>query len=350
MATPRLFIGQNPWLTPETKREKPKLNFAPRKRKSSPGRSKYLQSILEGNQPVHGIWDGAIQGLNKALAGWRLGQERQREQEDKDEAARRNAEIQSYIFGAPEGSDFGSLIRENPDIAGSENLDRYMKLWSFLNPPEKDREIIEGADGFKYYKDNKERVLPDVEKETKREMYKDALGYNRWSDTNERVNPDLKKDKEDKKPTTWTYNKDLGKMFRTNPKTGEPEYRDLPASGQKPPVDLTPPEKVELIGKVQKQIQAMPEFDIYKETKRTYDSVVGLIKDGATPADVMAVMYNFQGAIEPGSARVLESDIETMRNMRGTFNSMLQRVDTEFKEKGLISRESIISSTRLAHC
>ena len=59
------------------------------------------------------------------------------------------------------------------------------------------RKIVEGADGFKYYADTQERVLPGVEKENKnsqRQIIEAADGYKYYVDNGERVFPDVEKE------------------------------------------------------------------------------------------------------------------------------------------------------------
>ena len=59
----------------------------------------------------------------------------------------------------------------------------------------KQRKIIKGADGYQYYVDTGERVLPDVNLPKKdRKTIKDAAGFQRYADTGERVFPDVVKE------------------------------------------------------------------------------------------------------------------------------------------------------------
>jgi len=60
----------------------------------------------------------------------------------------------------------------------------------------KDRKIVKGADGFQYFADTGERVLPGVESSPKdRKIIKGADGYNYFADNMERVLPGVVKEK-----------------------------------------------------------------------------------------------------------------------------------------------------------
>ena len=75
-----------------------------------------------------------------------------------------------------------------------------------------DRRIIKGADGYNYFSDNMERVLPNVEKQikpTKRNIIKDAAGFQRYADTGERVFPGVEKPNKSKSVKPLTDNQKL---------------------------------------------------------------------------------------------------------------------------------------------
>lgn len=70
------------------------------------------------------------------------------------------------------------------------------QLQQLLTPEEKERRIVKGADGFQYYADTGERVLPGVKTSTKdpkeRRIVKDIEGRQRYADTGELVFPGVK--------------------------------------------------------------------------------------------------------------------------------------------------------------
>ena len=70
------------------------------------------------------------------------------------------------------------------------------QLQQLLTPEEKERRIVKGADGFQYYADTGERVLPKVKASPKdskeRRIIKDIDGRQRYADTGELVFPNVK--------------------------------------------------------------------------------------------------------------------------------------------------------------
>ena len=67
-------------------------------------------------------------------------------------------------------------------------------------PKNKERRIVKGNDGFQYYADTGERVLPGVQKEvkpTERKIIKAADGYQYYADNGERVFPGVVKEKKE---------------------------------------------------------------------------------------------------------------------------------------------------------
>ena len=90
--SPRLFQSNNPfmskptpkrkevfgtpWLTEESAQEQREQLAQPRISPPNPNYMKQLEAQLKGQKRIHGVWDGALDGINKAIAGWKLGQER----------------------------------------------------------------------------------------------------------------------------------------------------------------------------------------------------------------------------------------------------------------------------------
>lgn len=69
------------------------------------------------------------------------------------------------------------------------------QLQNLFQTDEKERKIIKGADGFNYFADTGDRVLPEVQKakdNKDRKIIKDIQGFQRFADTGDRVFPDVK--------------------------------------------------------------------------------------------------------------------------------------------------------------
>lgn len=92
------------------------------------------------------------------------------------------------------------------------------QLKKLFGDKKKERKIIKGADGFQYYADTGDRVLPNVEKslnDKERKIIKGADGYQYYADTKERVFPDVVKEKKEpmitiNNPYEKQYDKDRG--------------------------------------------------------------------------------------------------------------------------------------------
>ena len=316
MIAPRLFQGSNPLMNKTPKRKEifgtPWLTkeSADQQRQqlagSNPDYMKQLQAQLGGQKRIHGVWDGALDGINKAISGWKLGQERTRERESAEQKAQREADFRKILFGSPEGTTFKDAISQNPDIAGSENLSKYASLWQILNPKPSERKVIKGADGYNYYQDKGERVLPNVQKEQKasdRKIIKGIDGKQYYADTRERVLPGVEE---------------------------TPEAPEV----------LSTNDKLKNFKEITEQVTKLPTYDTYTAAQDAYESVVSMAQGGSTPAEVIASLYKFQNTIEPG-ARVLGSDIETMRGMSGMINKWVNTIEKEFSTTGAVSSNTL---------
>ncbi len=95
------------------------------------------------------------------------------------------------------------------------------QLQQLLTPDEKERRIVQGADGFQYYADTGERVLPGVKASPKdskeRRIIKDIDGRQRYADTGELVFPNVK---------TPTPKDESAKIKRESIKSFQQIYKD----------------------------------------------------------------------------------------------------------------------------
>ena len=95
------------------------------------------------------------------------------------------------------------------------------QLQQLLTPEEKERRIVKGADGFQYYADTGERVLPGVKASPKdskeRRIIKDIDGRQRYADTGELVFPNVK---------TPTPKDESAKIKRESIKSFQQIYKD----------------------------------------------------------------------------------------------------------------------------
>ncbi|MEL7445756.1 MAG: hypothetical protein AAGK02_08065 [Pseudomonadota bacterium] len=110
---------------------------------------------------------------------------------DEAENARRQAAISEAIRGM------------DPSMArlAEINLDGVIKGMTeraFAEP--KERRIVQGADGRKYYADDQSPVLPGVEGKDDREIIKGADGYSYYADSKERVLPGVQQQPEQMSP------------------------------------------------------------------------------------------------------------------------------------------------------
>ena len=108
---------------------------------------------------------------------------RQRQVDEENE--RQKKAIEAFIQ-TPEGAPYKDMYT----LAGSKGV------IAMLGRGNNKRRIVQGADGFNYYADTGERVLPNVvaNTETSNKTYRGADGYNYWltgPNANERVNPNI---------------------------------------------------------------------------------------------------------------------------------------------------------------
>jgi len=76
----------------------------------------------------------------------------------------------------------------------------------FQNAKTTKRQIVKGADGFNYYADNMERVIPGIElkdKDVSRKTLNDPQGIPRYVDDGSEVFPNIKKDEKESKNRTY---------------------------------------------------------------------------------------------------------------------------------------------------
>jgi hypothetical protein len=91
------------------------------------------------------------------------------------------------------------------------SLNQAAKIKKLSTPKIKERRIIKGNDGFQYYADTGERVLPGVQKSPKeRKIIKAADGYQYYADNGERVFPNVKAT--DNNQMTY-INQDTGEVY-----------------------------------------------------------------------------------------------------------------------------------------
>jgi hypothetical protein len=125
---------------------------------------------------------------------------RKQQEEQQKKQAKRQADIEAYL-NTPEGSKY----RQAYELKNMLGIDM---------PSPTQRKIIKGADGFNYYADTGERVLPNVvtsPETSKRTTIKGADGFNYFVDTGERVLPSVVKNE---KATDRKYEKAADGFFR----------------------------------------------------------------------------------------------------------------------------------------
>jgi hypothetical protein len=149
------------------------------------------------------------------------------------------------------------------------------------------RKTIKGADGFQYYADTQERVLPGVEgKAEVRDTFKGADGYQYYSDTKERVLPDVVI-KEDPAPYESSYSKKIGDL------TGEEDVNTI--KGAKKAIDA-----VVKHNKVIKLIQeGKPQLGFASTFRADIDralSLVGLSKESVKSATDTQILTALLGS------------------------------------------------------
>ena len=103
-----------------------------------------------------------------------------------------NAQMQQRLQYATANNDAQGLqsLLTNPQ---SSDIIRQLAAQKYgtLQQGPSERKVVQGADGYKYYQDTGERVLPNVQKpSTNRQMAEDPSGRKRWVDTGELVFPD----------------------------------------------------------------------------------------------------------------------------------------------------------------
>lgn len=104
--------------------------------------------------------------------------------------------LDSYLQGATDEEK--ALAKNFPQLFIKQKLQK------------KERKTVKGADGFNYFIDTGERVLPGITKSGERKTIKAADGFNYFVDTGERVLPEVKKTKDQSK-----INNELTKNFQS---------------------------------------------------------------------------------------------------------------------------------------
>ena len=135
-ANKRKEVFSSPWLTPESAQEQRQQLAQPRTTKPNPNYRKSLESILGGQNKIYGVWDGALDGLSKAIAGWRLGQERTRENEYNKQREQELADFNALLFGT-EKPDLRTAIAENPHLLSNPEVAKSIQFHQMLFPESK---------------------------------------------------------------------------------------------------------------------------------------------------------------------------------------------------------------------
>lgn len=149
-----------------------------------------------------------------------------------------------------------------------------------------DRKVIKGADGFNYYQDNKERVLPDVTLGNERRIVDAADGYKYYADTGERVLPGVKKDN-----TKEAYERGL--------KDKETYFGN----------------SAKLRGEFTK------ESKVFNDVTDSYIRVSKSVEDPSAAGD-LALIFNYMKMLDPGSV-VREGEFANAQNS-GSVSSVIR--------------------------
>lgn len=106
------------------------------------------------------------------------------------QAAQAQARAQQEMESAARSAGLSDLERLGFRFEGGSGLKSVREAMAVGEQGEKDRKIVQGADGFKYYADTGERVLPGVAKSPdRRETVTDTLGRQVYLDTGQPVLP-----------------------------------------------------------------------------------------------------------------------------------------------------------------
>lgn len=85
-----------------------------------------------------------------------------RQQRERAEKERANAVLKSVFAGAKGPADLLTAARNDPSLLDNPRFRNFMGVMQAIQPGK--RRIVKGADGFNYYADTMERVLPGVKK------------------------------------------------------------------------------------------------------------------------------------------------------------------------------------------
>ena len=204
----------NPWVNPDA--PKPTIQ------QPSSDLMRQLEAQLRGGKRIHGVWDGLFDGLTKAISGWRLKKEQDKQTAwDQQQTERQRQLQQSLSDTIASGGGFKDFFTANP--MGIDDASKYASFFDALNKPAAERKYTEGVDGRKYYIDTGEPVFPDVEKTPETQTRTGAAGNIwtssdgiDWTNTNKR-DPAYKPDKGTAdKVREWKVDSERGVRWRTN--------------------------------------------------------------------------------------------------------------------------------------
>ena len=282
------------------------------------------------------MWDGAIQGLNKALAGWRLRQERTKQSEEQAERDAREKQFRDLIFGAPEGTTFKDVLRDNPDIAGSDNLGSYASLWQIINPQDKTKNI---AINGKLVDPRTGEVIGDYSDEPDKDWKTDDKGRPYHIDDKGEVvfgQGAIGKNQPAGSSNKPSWNKDYNRWERYNPQTGQMEvveYADgTPEVSEEAP-NLSFDEKIKVA------------TSLSRETAQLAGSTLDIQKfymDGLnaaaqnTQAGDHALAFAFSKILDEGSV-VRESEVKAILGLQNVEGGLISYFKKMISDNGQLT-------------
>ena len=215
------------------------------------------------------------------------------------------------------------------------SLNQAAAIKKLSTPKDKQRRIIKGNDGFQYYADTGERVLPDVKSSPKeRKIVKAADGYNYYADNMERVFPDVKKEikpenrKIVKAADGYQYYADTGErvfpnvkgtdksqMTYINPDTGEVYTGSVSGFKLKEKNQINNTEKANILQSDYNILQSNIK-DLQEKVTKTPTGAYGKVVSGFNiVADQFAQIKDFN--VDNKFAKNASKDVDSFLNSKG---------------------------------